>query len=474
MKRSMDRLGDFVTGRKQVYEEGRVRLSPAYVVPLSFLFVIILGTILLMLPFASASGEMTDPVTALFTATTSTCVTGLVVEDTYAYWSLAGQIIILILIQLGGLGIISFTSMVLLASHKKFSLQDRKLLIDAMNLDMGHGLLSFLVKVFKWTFIVEGLGACLYSIEFIPRYGIINGIWYSVFTAISAFCNAGIDILGPDSLISFNKDSGVLFITMFLIIMGGLGYVVWFDVSRAVKLGIKNRYTPMQTIKRFGVHTKLVLFLTFVLIAVGMLIVFPAEYNNPGTMADMGLKDKIVNSLFQSVTFRTAGFAAVPQQELNSVSVLIGYVLMLIGGSPIGTAGGVKTVTFFIVVMNVVVFMRGQKEAIVFKSRITEELMRKAAAILTVSIAVAFTGTLFILLTNNVNMEDSLFEVISAVATVGLSRAVTPTLNVFGRIVIICVMYLGRIGPISLVLFFAGKQSGKDRIEYAEGKFYVG
>ena len=157
----MERLGDFVTGRKQVYEEGRIRLSPAYVVPLSFLFVIILGTILLMLPFASASGEMTDPVTALFTATTSTCVTGLVVEDTYAYWSLAGQIIILILIQLGGLGIISFTSMVLLASHKKFSLQDRLLLVDAMNLDMGHGLLSFLVKVFKCTFIVEGFGACL-------------------------------------------------------------------------------------------------------------------------------------------------------------------------------------------------------------------------------------------------------------------------------------------------------------------------
>ena len=470
----MERLGDFVTGRKQVYEEGRIRLSPAYVVPLSFLFVIILGTILLMLPFASASGEMTDPVTALFTATTSTCVTGLVVEDTYAYWSLAGQIIILILIQLGGLGIISITSMVLLASHKKFSLQDRKLLVDAMNLDMGHGLLSFLVKVFKWTFIVEGFGACLYSIEFIPRYGVVKGIWYSVFTAISAFCNAGIDVLGPDSLISFNKDSGVLFITMFLIVMGGLGYVVWFDVSRVIKIGIRNRYSPLQAIKRLGVHTKLVLALTFILIAVGMLIVFPSEFNNPGTMADMGLKDKIVNSLFQSVTFRTAGFAAVPQQELSSVSVLIGYVLMLIGGSPIGTAGGVKTVTFFIVVINVVVFMRGQKEAIVFKSRITEELMRKAAAILTVSIAVAFTGTLFILLTNNVNMEDSLFEVISAVATVGLSRAVTPTLNVFGRIVIICVMYLGRIGPISLVLFFAGKKSGKDRIEYAEGKFYVG
>lgn len=470
----MERLGDFVTGRRQVYEEGRVRLSPAYVVPLSFLFVILIGTILLMFPFSSASGEGTDFVTALFTATTSTCVTGLVVQDTYAYWSLAGQIIILILIQLGGLGIISFTSMVLLASHRKFSLQDRKLLIDAMNLDMGHGLLSFLVKVFKWTFIVEGLGAALYSIEFIPRYGVVRGIWYSAFTAISAFCNAGIDILGPDSLISFNTDTGVLCITMFLIIMGGLGYVVWFDVSQAVANGIRNRFTPLQTIKRFGVHTKLVLFLTFVLITIGMLIVFPAEFHNQGTMADMSLKDKIVNSLFQSVTFRTAGFAAVPQQELSSVSVLIGYVLMFIGGSPIGTAGGVKTVTFFIVVINVVVFMRGQKEAIIFKSRITEELMRKAAAIVTVSIAVAFTGTLFILLTNDINMEDSLFEVISAVATVGLSRAVTPTLNIFGRIVIICVMYLGRIGPISLVLFFAGKKSGKDRIEYSEGKFYVG
>ena len=470
----MDRLGDFVTGRKQVYEEGRIRLSPAIVVPMSFLFVILVGTLLLMMPFSSASGESTDLVTALFTATTATCVTGLVVVDTYAYWSLAGQIIILILIQLGGLGIISFTSMVLLITHKKFSLQDRKLLIDAMNLDLGHGLLSFLVKVFKWTFIVEGFGALLFSFEFIPRYGVVNGIWYSVFTSISAFCNAGIDVLGPDSLIGFNTDPGVLCITMFLIIMGGLGYVVWFDVSGDIKDGIRNGYTPLQTVKRFGVHTRLVLCLTFALIALGALIVFPAEFYNPGTIGDMCLRDKIVNSIFQSVTFRTAGFASVPQQELSPVSVLIGYFLMFIGGSPIGTAGGVKTVTMFIVFMNVIVFMRGQKEAVVFKTRITEELMRKSAAIVTVSMTVVLIGTMLILLTNPVNMEDSLFEVISAVATVGLSRAVTPTLNTLGRIVIIVTMYLGRIGPISLVLFFAGKKSGNGRIEYAEGKFYVG
>jgi len=470
----MERLGDFVTGRKQVYEEGRIRLSPAIVVPLSFLFVIIVGTGLLMFPFASASGKATDIVTALFTATTATCVTGLVVVDTYAYWSLAGKIIILVLIQLGGLGIISFISMVLLFTSRKFSLQDRKLLIDAMNLDIGHGLLSFLIKVFKWTFIVEGFGAILYSFEFIPRYGVVNGIWYSVFTAISAFCNAGIDILGPDSLISFNGDPGILCITMFLIVMGGLGYVVWFDISSTVINGIRNRYSPLQTIRRLGVHTRLVLVLTIILIAIGALIVLPAEYHNIGTIGNMSLRDKIVNSIFQSVTFRTAGFAAVPQQELTPVSLLIGYVLMLIGGSPIGTAGGVKTVTMFIVIMNVIVFMRGKKEAVVFKSRITEELMRKAAAIVTVSVTVAFIGTMLLLLTNDLSMEDALFEEISAVATVGLSRAVTPTLDVLGRLVIICTMYLGRIGPISLVLFFAGKKSGKDRIEYAEGKFYVG
>lgn len=470
----MERLGDFITGRKQTYEEGRIRLAPTNVVPLSFLFVIIVGTILLMMPFSSASGEWTDFVTALFTATTSTCVTGLVVQDTYAYWSLTGKIIILILIQLGGLGIISFTSMVILISRRKFSLQDRKLLIDAMNLDLGHGILSFLIKVFKWTFIVEGIGALLYSFEFIPRYGVVNGIWYSVFTSISAFCNAGIDILGPDSLISFNQDTGILCTTMFLIVMGGLGYVVWFDISSNIKEGIRKQYKPSQIVKRFGIHTKLVLLLTFVLIALGAIVVFPAEYANPGTIADMSLKDKIVNSIFQSVTYRTAGFAAVPQDQLSPVSVLIGYFLMFIGGSPIGTAGGVKTLTMFVVIMNVIVFMKGKKEAIVFKSRITEELMRKSAAIITVSFGVAFIATMFLLLTNNLNMEDALFEAISAVATVGLSRAVTPTLNVFGRLVIIGTMYLGRIGPISLVLFFSGKKSGKDRVEYAEGKFYVG
>ncbi len=452
----------------------RFRLGSGRIIIFSFLFAVLLGTGLLLLPVSTAQGQHTDFMTALFTATTSVCVTGLVVVDTYIHWSLFGKVVILFLIQIGGLGIITVTSMLMLLAHKKFSISDRVLLYDAFNLDSRSGILSFLVGVIKGTFVVEGIGACLYSIVFIPQFGLLKGIWISVFTSISAFCNAGIDIIGPDSLIGYQSNSLVMIVTILLIIMGGLGYVVWFDVKRSVINGIHHKYTPMQTMRRMGEHTKLVLSLTLVLLISGAMVIFLAEYDNPDTIGNMSIGNKVLNSIFQSVTWRTAGFSAVPQEKLKSVSCVIGYFIMFIGGSPVGTAGGVKTVTMFIVVLNAVSYIRNRNETVIFKRKISEDLMRKAAAIVAVSFFATFVFSVILLATNDVSLEDGLYEVVSALATVGLTRGLTSTLNTAGRVLIVIGMYLGRIGPISMALFFTKVKPDKNSVSFAEGRFYVG
>ena len=452
----------------------RIRLVPGQIIPISFLLTILIGTLLLMLPVSTASGEQTDFVTALFTATTSVCVTGLVVVDTYIHWSLFGKIIILILIQLGGLGIVTVISMLMLITNKKFSLSNRVLLYDAFNMNTRSGILSFLVAVLKGTFVVEGIGAILYAFSFIPRFGLVKGIWISIFTAISAFCNAGIDIIGPDSLIGYQQDPWVMTVTMILIVLGGLGYVVWFDMITTVKQGRAKHYSVFKIIKRMGEHTRLVFRLTVLFIVLGAVFIFFAENHNTGTIGNMGMGGKILNSVFQSVTFRTAGFASVPQQNLTDISCIVGYVLMFIGGSPVGTAGGVKTVTMFIVILNAVSFIRNRTETVVFQRKISEDMMRKAAAIITVSFFAVVALTLLLLATNDVTMEDGLYEAVSALATVGLTRGLTPSLNTSGRILIVIGMYLGRIGPISMAVFFSKMNPDKNGISFSEGQFYVG
>ena len=455
-------------------EKKKIKLTSAQIIPISFFIAIIIGTIILMLPISTAEGQSTDFVTALFTSTTSLCVTGLVVVDTYLHWSFFGKIMILILIQLGGLGIIAVTSSLMLIIHRKFSLSHYVMLHDAFNLDTMSGLLKFLKRVFMGTFLVEGVGALVYMLVFIPKFGILKGTWYSVFTSISAFCNAGIDILGPDSLISYNGNVLLIINTIFLIVMGGLGYVVWFDICRGIKAKQRKKYSFSTMVKRFSEHTKLVLSLTFFLILSGAILVFLMEYNNPDTIGDMSLGKKILNSIFQSVTFRTAGFATVPQQSLTEGTALIGLFYMFIGGSPVGTAGGVKTVTIFFVILNGVSFIRNREEVVVYKRRLSNGMMQKASAIVFVSFFVTFAFLVLLLVTNDVGLTDASYEVFSATATVGLSRALTPTLNVAGRLIIIICMYLGRIGPISMALFFSYGGKSKNRISYAEGNYFVG
>ena len=450
------------------------KLTSAQWIPISFLAAIIIGTLLLMLPAAKVGEGGADITTAFFTSTTSICVTGLVVVDTFAYWTLFGKIVILILIQLGGLGIITVTSVLMVALHRRFSLSQSLLVHDAFNLDTMNGVIRFLIAVFKGTLVVEGLGALVYMITFVPKFGFLRGVWYSVFTSISAFCNAGIDILGPDSLISYQDNPLVLCNTMMLIIMGGLGYVVWIDVFRNLRTGIRRNYSPITIIKHFNEHTKLVLALTLGLILTGAVLVFALEYNNPDTIGEMGIGGKTINSVFQSVTFRTAGFASVPQDALRESTGVLGCFFMFIGGSPVGTAGGVKTVTMFVVFLNVISFIRNRKENVAFGRKVTSGMIHKASAIVMVSFSVTIVFMITLMITDNLPLIDSMYETFSATATVGLSRAVTPTLSIIGRWVIILAMYLGRIGPISMALFFRYDTKDRNQISYAEGRFFIG
>ncbi len=452
----------------------RIRISSVQIIPVSFLLAIIVGTLLLLLPFSTAPGEHTGFITALFTATTSVCVTGLVVVDTYAHWSFFGQLIILLLVQVGGLGVVAVGSMFMIMGKKKFSFGARKLLNDSLNVEKTRGLIVFLIRIFKGVFLVEGTGALLYAVNFIPRYGFFKGLWASIFQAVSAFCNAGMDVVGPNSMIEFRDSEYLMFVTMTIIVLGGLGFVVWFDIIDGIKDGIKKYFSPRQILTHLSEHSKLVLLMTISLLAFGTVVVFFAEYNNPDTMGDMNLWDKFLNSLFQSVTFRTAGFASVPQDGLTEITCLVGYVLMFIGGSPVGTAGGVKTVTAFLVLMNAFSYVFGHKENIVFKKKVSEEMMRKAAAVVFVSFIAICVMTVLLLSRGGITMTDALYEVVSALATVGLSRGLTPNLDTLGRIIIIISMYLGRIGPISMAIFFSKAKVKENRIEHSEGKFYVG
>ncbi len=449
------------------------RIPSIRLIPLSFLAAIFVGAALLMLPVSTASGKGTNFITALFTSTTSVCVTGLTVVDTYSYWSTFGHVIIMGLIQIGGLGIITVITMIMLLTQKRFSLGERKMLQDSLNLSTDVGVIKMLIRIVRGTLIIELTGACFYAFAFIPDYGIGKGIWFSAFHAVSAFCNAGIDIIGNGSLEGYASNGLVLLTTMVLIILGGLGYVVWFDVAENIWKGIRRKWRPAQIMKRCTEHTKLVLTFTALLIVFGWIIFFLAEYKNAGTLNGMSLGDKLLNSLFESVTLRTAGFATVSQKAMTDVSCVIAYILMFIGGSPIGTAGGVKTVTFFLAYIGIVSYIRSEKP-VIFNRKVPDEAMRKATAVVYLAGFTIIILTLMLMTTEHVGLQDALFEVISASATVGLSRGLTPNLHTIGQIVIIVAMYLGRIAPISLAIFFAGRKRPDDGCRYLEGKFYVG
>ena len=434
-------------------------LSTTMVIALSFLITIFIGVLLLMLPISSANGTSSPFLTALFTSTTSVCVTGLVVENTFEYWSTFGHIVILLLIQIGGLGIITFSTSVMMIFHQKVSLKDRLLLQDAFNLSTMSGLVKFVKRVITGTFLVESFGAFLYCFTFIPKFGFGKGLWISVFNAISAFCNAGIDIIGSSSLSPYVSNINVNLTTMFLIIMGGLGFIVWFDVAHVLK-SIKNRTIHKKHFwNSLTLHTKIVLTMTFFVIFIGALLIFALEYTNNETIGNLSFGDKILGAFFESVTTRTAGFFTFSQKAMRDSTALICLILMFIGGSPVGTAGGVKTTTFALVIISALAAIRGDEHGTAFNRRLPTKTMRKALAVILVSLLVTFTAIILLMTFSGGNAIDIMFEVVSAICTVGLTRDLTFTLNSFGKVIIIIAMYLGRIGPISLALIFSSKSN---------------
>ena len=430
----------------------RIHPSTTHIIMLSFLCVILLGSILLALPISAADRQAVPYLDALFTATTATCVTGLVTLPTATTWSVFGQVVILLLIQVGGLGIITVMAGVMLALHRRMGLSDRLLIQDAFNLDTLLGLSSFLKRVITGTFVMEGLGAILYMTVFVPKFG-SRGIWISVFNAVSAFCNAGMDIIGENSLCDFTTSPTVNAITSMLIILGGLGFIVWWDILRVLKLSIRRK--SLRCLSHLTLHSKMAVTATIFLLLGGGLIILALEYANPATLGSLSFFEKIQAALFQSVTTRTAGFATVDQSALTPATTVICLILMFIGGSPVGTAGGVKTVTVLVLAAYALSTIRGKQEVGLFNRRISNDALRKSVAVVGMSFLIAAVSTLLLAtVTPHRDLADILYETVSATATVGLSRSLTPHLTTAGKIIIAVTMYLGRIGPISLAVAF--------------------
>ena len=439
----------------------KLNFSTTHVIMLSFLTAVLVGSALLSLPVSSADGKPVPYIDALFTAATSICVTGLVTVPTFSTWSIFGQIIILILIQAGGLGIVTILSAILISFNRHFGLKDRILVQDAFNLNSLSGIVKFLKNVIIGTFIVEGAGALMYMTVFVPEYG-WKGIWISVFNAISAFCNAGIDIMSENSLCPYALNPMVNFTTSLMVILGGIGYVVWWDVIRVSKGFTKKKFRCMHDL---SLHSKLVITVTAVLLLAGTAVFFIFEYNNPRTIGNLSVFDKLQVSFFQSMTTRTAGFASVPQQDLTTTSAVFSLFLMFIGGSPVGTAGGVKTVTMAVLFFSALAAIKNKDELSLFRRRISKQAVSKAVAVITVSFMIMFISTLLLSAVTDADLIDIAYETVSASATVGLTRDLTPKLNIWGKIIIIITMYLGRVGPISLLIAFNIKKQRNNIIK---------
>ena len=429
-----------------------------------FLGVILLGAALLSLPVSNTQPiAFTD---ALFTSATSVCVTGLVTVVPASQFTLFGKVILLLLIQIGGLGVIACGTLFLFLLNKKITIQERVVLKEAYGADRLGGIVKLVRKVILGTFAVEGAGAVLYAFQFIPEYGLVRGIGYSVFHAVSAFCNAGIDILGSSSLSNYVTNPIINVTTILLIILSGIGFTVWFDVIDNNRRLIRGEVPKRWWFTRLRLQSKLAIMMTVFLILAGTVFVFLAEYGNPDTIGELSMGQKLMASMFQSVTTRTAGFCTVSQGALHTESKLFCAILMFIGGSPGGTAGGVKTTTFAMLFLACLTFVRGGNDTECMGRKITVANFRTGFAVVMVAFAVFITGTIAVLFLepDSILLENVIYETASAVGTVGLTADLTPRLCRASQYVLMVMMYIGRLGPLTMALMFAGKTHPRDRI----------
>ena len=419
---------------------------------MGFAGVILLGTVLLMLPFSSAEKVITPFHEALFTATSAVCVTGLVVKDTGSYWSLAGQTIILALIQIGGLGVVTVAASVSILSGKKISLMQRSTMQDAISAPKVGGIVRLTRFILRGTFLIEAAGTVLLLPVFMGDYG-KKGIWMSVFHSISAFCNAGFDILGTDSsmfpsLTGYSGNILINLVIMLLIITGGIGFLTWDDI-----------YTNKLNFKRYRMQSKIILMTT------ACLILFPTVFFYICDLTNLPMEKRLLAAAFQSVTTRTAGFNTINISEMSEASKAVMILLMLIGGSPGSTAGGMKTTTFSVLILNAIATFRSQENAGAFGRRLEYHVIKNAATIAMLYFALFFGGGIAISVYEGLPLLNCLYEAASAVGTVGLTLGITPELHVFSQVVLIILMYLGRVGGLTLIYaVFSGRNKGNAKL----------
>lgn len=442
----------------------RIKKDPYTMFMMGFASIILFGAILLNLPAASQNGKSIGFINAFFTSASATCVTGLVVVNTAEHWTVFGKLVIIILIQMGGLGVMTMSAMISFFLGKRISLKTRVLIMEERNADELQGVVRLTRNIVIYTFLVELAGAILFSFVFIKDYGVIKGIAFSLFHAISSFCNAGFDLVG-DSMVIYADNFIITFAVCSLIITGGMGYFVFWDMYAS------------KSFRRLTLHSKLVLIITSILITGGALLIFVLEYNNPGTMGSLSLSGKIQASVFQSVSPRTAGYYSVNLGLLRMPTVFLSVILMFIGGSSASTAGGIKTTTAGVILIAIYNYVRGKRDIEVFEKRITLQMVMKSVAIAGIATVIISCVTLVLTLTESetgFDFLDILYETVSAFSTVGLTRGLTPVLSDAGKVLLSLVMYVGRVGPLTIAFAFMRDNKNIGNYTYPEGKIIIG
>lgn len=437
-----------------------ITLNPPLVLTIGFGVLILIGSLLLNLRFFTKSGESIGYINALFTAGSASCVTGLTVVNTAEYWNFWGHLVIITLIQIGGLGIMTLAILFPMVMRKRIGLTTRQIIREQLNVETLSGMVKLLKYVILFTFTLEIIGAIIMSMEFVPIYGMKKGIWFSIFHSISAFCNAGFDITG-DSIVPFQNSLPINVSIISLVVIGGLG----FQVS--------SELISKKSIKKMSVHDKLVLTMTGVLIVGGAVIFYLIENTNPSTLKGQETFPKIIQSLFQSVITRTAGFYSIDTGRIKDTSAVLMIILMFIGGSPGSTAGGLKTTTFGVLLASMIATIRGHESVVIFKKRIPNSVILKALALVMISIFLVIGISFILTITEEYTFLDILFEVTSAYATVGLTRGITTGLSDIGKLIITFTMYIGRIGPLTMAFAF-GKGSKGSKLNYPDANISVG
>lgn len=454
--------------------KSRIKLDPTQVLVLGFLGLILVGSLLLSLPVASSDGNGAPYLDSLFTSTSAVCVTGLVVRDTATEWSSFGHVVIITLIQIGGLGFMTMATVILMVMGRKIRLRDRLIIQEALNEFSLKGLVALIKKIIILTFTIEILGAAILSTRFIPEFGFWQGLAYSFFHSISAFCNAGFDLMGSvygpfSSFTAFTSDVVVNITLIALIVIGGLGFTVLLDIGREKRFA------------KLSLHSKVVLFMTGVLLILGFVFFLLIEYNNPATLGELDFGSKLLASFFQSVTTRTAGFNTISQGDLSAPGKLMTIILMFIGASPAGTGGGIKTTTFAVIILMIVTVTRGNKDITLYDRKVSRATAYKALAIFMIAFAIVIFFAMVLSIAEQGNtsglasFDNILYEATSAFATVGLSAGITPSISPISRIFMIITMFIGRVGPMTMALAFTNRARNSNiKYSFPEGKIMVG